>query len=256
MSFAKTKERTETRTDLRRRLTEKNITPENVLTEFSKTVKDGRGLSFSLSASEYCDDVCTAKGTVCYAEVIEGLYPELGAKLLRHSMHLFKVLRVAVIKVTSMKRLDWFRFCVDGGLPAPEHFSSPRQWAVWKKQFRNLAAVAASRCPVHLPTESLRKAKIYRRIVRGLGIVVRRTCQSEASALRSRDHRAVRIGVSARPCHAEVNKQLALEFCKRIREETGESAMACPAVMYDSKCGKCTGCSDPRVKVIVYPLHS
>lgn len=233
------------------------ITPKNVLTQFGKAIATAYAVSFSISARQHCDDGCAVKNNGCYAQAIERLYPTLFSKLRRHQMNMVKTANMALAACQALtakgKAIDWFRFSVDGGLPIP---STTKRWSSFKPAFRRLCEwlvnnVGSNR--IHLPVESRQKATIYRRLVGDI-ITVRRTCQSVGAALRSKDTRAVRVGKSNRACHLKHNIGMAYELVSKLRQR-GESAVVCPAVASDSKCGKCTACANPAVNVVVYPLH-
>jgi hypothetical protein len=177
---------------------------------------------------------------------------------MRHAIDPFGVLRAARVAIVEKPAL-WFRFSVSGTAPSAWEFPKA-QLLTWRRAFRSfcehlIALGYAGK--IHFPVETRRKAAFYRRILAGLPIVVRRTIQKtkpHSLEILDGEHCAIRVGIGSLPCYSEINMVLAQGAAKSYRA-AGVSAVVCPAVARDSKCGKCTACASPLVQLVIYPEH-
>lgn len=214
----------------------------SVLTRFSKGIKESAALSFSRSASRNCDTKCKQLNNGCYAETVEKRYKDYGRKLLRHSrMAPHNLLYLALTEVRKHK-LTWFRFSVSGSIPPASRIKDKVRFAAALQELCSyLTSIGVA---IHLPVESYPKAVMVRSILAGLPVVVRRSCQSFAGLLKSTDSVSwvVPRGMDAQ------------KLADSLREQ-GRSAVICPAIIGDSKCGKCKACANKFVDVVLYPKH-
>lgn len=214
----------------------------NVLTRFSKGIKESVALSFSRSASKNCDKGCKQFNNGCYAETVEKRYKDYGRKLLRHSRIAPHNLIYSALAEVQRRKLSWFRFSVSGSIPPASRI---RDKIRFTSALRELCShLSGEGILIHFPVESYPKAVMVRSILEGLPIVVRRSCQSLAGLLNSKD--AVSWVV---PKGMDVSK-----LADTLREQN-KTVVVCPAIIGDSKCGKCKACANKFVDVILYPKH-
>lgn len=219
-----------------------------ILSRFSKGIKQSAALSFGLSAKTLCDKSCQMlKRGLCYAEKPELRYKDYYRKLIRHRrMNPVSLLGGASKEVSGLS-LKWFRFSVSGSVPSKHQV---KNWNSYKGGFRLLCEQLLLRgVKIHLPVESMNKARSYRAILQGLPIVVRRTIQNKKELESFTDNCAYVIG--EKPGN---NSAAAFTLAKELRQ-LGKTSVVCPAVIGDSKCGRCTACSSDKVDLIIYPLH-
>ena len=216
-----------------------------ILSRFKKGVKESRALSFGLSAKSLCDKSCRMlKEGFCYAETPERLYKHYHTKLVRHrKIRPENLVRLATKEVNSS--LKWFRFSVSGSLPSK---STVKNWAAYSSAIRELCVKLRNNGTlIHMPVESIGKARSYRKILGDI-LTVRRTVQTLPSLLKSKD--CVAYVVGSVPGKAELETKLLANRLRKTR-----SVVICPAIIGDSKCGKCTACASSKVDVVLYPLH-
>lgn len=215
----------------------------SVLTRFSKGIKESAALSFSRSASKNCDIKCKQFNNGCYAEAVEKRYKDYGRKLLRHSrIAPHNLIYSALAEVVQRKKLSWFRFSVSGSIPPANRIKDKAKFAA---SLRELCFyLTAKSVAIHLPVESYPKAVMVRSILAGLPIVVRRSCQSFKGLLSSKDHASWVV-----PYEMDAHR-----VADTLREQ-GRSTVICPAIIGDSKCGKCKACSSQLVDIVLYPKH-
>ena len=219
------------------------------LSKFGKGIKESAALSFGLSALSLCDKSCQMlKRGFCYAERPERMYKGYYDKLIRNRRTKPEnLINEASLEVDKLN-LKWFRFSVSGSLPLSVT-------GEFKKAFRALCEKLVSRgILIHCPVETYAKAKLYRSILVGLPIVVRRTIQNKRNLFKFKDKAAYVVGEKP----GVHNLELANELAKKLR--TNKSVVVCPAVFKNkfgekSKCGKCTACASDKVDLILYPLH-
>ncbi len=213
-----------------------------VLTKFSKGVPTSAGLSFSRSASANCDKQCKQFNNGFYAERVEKLYPSYGRKLLRHGRTLPQNLIYAALAEVRERRLTWFRFSVSGSVPSVNRL---KDRAKFETALRELVSYLVSRkILIHFPVESFAKARMIRSMLKGLPVVVRRSCQTWRGLLRSKDQVSWVVPRSQDP----------MQVADTLRE-AGFSTVVCPAILRSSKCGKCKACASPLVDIVLYPKH-
>ena len=153
----------------------KQRNPYKFFTLFKKGVRDSLALSFARSASAFCSTKCRLR-ECCYASRMERIFVGLNIKLDRHyEAGVADTIENAISELPS-KPIPWFRFCVDGSLPARSDVSA-REWRSIGHAMRRLVGILRERdVPIHLPVESLGKARSYRAMLPK--IVVRRSSQA------------------------------------------------------------------------------
>lgn len=224
----------------------------------AKLVTDSYAVSFSRSsegAGSYCDRKCRL-WSLCYASKLEKMPTR---KSLRDMLErrADKAIEIVESAIKWMPRdFAWMRWSVFGSVPSKKQLG--KKWATWAKAFRKANQQAVeSGAGVHLPVESMEKAKDYREALHGLPIVVRRSDQSEtlAGVLQSTDHRSWVAG-DVRWKYTDQQKaeniRKGQEAAAAIRA-TGQKAVVCPYPRL--KCGQCKACSHPAVDVVVYIAH-
>lgn len=214
----------------------------SVLTRFSKGIKESAALSFSRSASKNCDRGCKQFNNGCYAETVEKRYKDYGLKLIRHGRTAPHNLIYAALAEIRQRKLTWFRFSVSGSIPPASRIKDKVRFAA---SLRELCSyLLENGIFIHLPVESYPKAVMVRSILAGLPVVVRRSCQSLAGLLNSKD--AVSWVV---PRGMDTSK-----LADTLREQN-KTVVVCPAIIGESKCGKCKACASPLVNIVLYPKH-
>lgn len=213
-----------------------------ILTRFSKGIKESAALSFSRSASRNCSKGCKQFNNGCYAETVEARYKDYGRKLIRHGRTLPHNLIYAALAEVRLRKLTWFRFSVSGSVPPAKLIADPLRFAAALRELCQF--LVDNSILVHFPVESYPKAKMLRSILSGLPIVVRRSCQSFAGLLKSKDSVSWVV-----PKGMDVQK-----LADTLRSQ-GRSTVICPAIVGDSKCGKCKACASPLVDIVLYPKH-
>jgi hypothetical protein len=154
----------------------------------------------------------------------------------------------ALGELMAMKKpVSFFRVSVSGSLPKRSQLSN-KNWRLFGKSFKDLVnylnSVGAN---THIPVESMDKARSYRAMLKGTGITVRRSIQDrhwKRSLLKSRD--AVSYVVEK-----EQDSQEIMKACR----DNNLTAVNCPAIISNAKCGSCRVCSDSRVDVVLYEKH-
>lgn len=214
----------------------------SVLTKFSKGIKNSAALSFSRSATVNCDKGCRQLGNGCYAERVENQYKSYGRKLVRHSRTLPENLLRLALQEVGGRKLSWFRFSVSGSFPPAARIKNP---AAFRSALRELVTHLLERgILIHIPIESFAKANMLRGILSDLPVVIRRSCQSLRDLLKSEDTVSWVVPRDQNPD----------EIADRLRS-MGRSTVICPAIVGESKCGKCKACASPLVDIILYPKH-
>jgi hypothetical protein len=239
----------------------------SVFTMFSKAVFDHIGLSFSRSAdngkegASNCDASCKL-WEVCYASRMERIYKSLDSKLRRH----FELGPVGVLvrAIADIKPVPirWARISIDGSVPSIARMNKKTARAFVRLLREFIRAVQALGASVHLPVESLPKARDYREALEGTGVVVRRTDQSDTieECLRSNDHRAFVVAKNGihNGCVTKAEKQANIEYareCAQKARDAGQTCVDCPAISGSSLCGQCKACASPLVDLVIYAFH-
>ena len=224
---------------------------------FGKGTDKAAQVSPSRSAEDNCDDVCRWKNNGCYAEPLEIRYPSLGNKLDRHQkMPPQNLCNLAAYELSQFDAgsLDWFRVAVNGSLPMPAEVRENKEF---HKAFHNMIeeAIRATGDPgrIHIPVESYSKRRFYQSLVADLGVVVRESLQGTwLRRIRALKHPAsVVVGEGLPVAEREAE-------CQKVADQVrswGRRPIVCPAVIRDSKCGKCRGCGSENVDLVIYPLH-
>lgn len=226
-----------------------------VLGNFDKGVKHSRQLSTARSARANCDPRCKWFENGCYASRLDaGLYPGLNRKLkrLERTDDCITFDR-ASYEVSRIRLLVWFRFYALGAAPMPDKVrKNPVFWRCLLRLCRTIIGAVGSPRRIHFPVESFGKWRLYQSKLAPLGVTVRESLQDER-----------RLKTLSHPCSIVVGRELAkgdrpaaaIKLAETMRQQ-GHTAVICPAVIGDSKCGKCTACGDERVDLVIYPFHA
>jgi hypothetical protein len=248
-----------------------------VLGSFSKAADGSVSVNHGVSGGPDCDSDCahhpesTAPNPTraCYAARTEKRPDrrQLAEKLRRHQgLPPALLIGAALVELRQLvergKTPPWIRLSTNGSLPKPKN-ASP----LFLSQLRAFLAYAKDQgIPVHIPVESKRKARFYRKAIGNLAVVREslqgldavETADGPVSLVAGADIR----GRNIRRRRVEAARNLA----KRRREATGRKCIVCPAVVVSffyrsdpdrrakAKCGRCTACAEAHVD-IVYPLH-
>ena len=243
-------------------MTTTTTTPKNwkpSLGEFSKGVAGSVALNFSESGGANCSAACQAlKLGVCYAVHVERMKPsvqksgerkrEMGfAPLCRAYCDL--ILR----RLAKGREIPWLRISTFGSVPN-RPLTSEEVLA-----FVDLMRSVPAETPVHFPVESKAKAERFRALAHahGLAYVVRESCQSDDSMIRSND-----AGLpSSRIVYAGTTKKERLANATRLAKSL-KNARVCPAIASTInrrpnpiKCGQCNFCSRADIATVLYPQH-
>ena len=221
---------------------------------FASLTGPGKVWLQSLPFSRLADRIYAARLERVYKNTVE-------PKLRRHAaMGPLALLQRAAAEVEP-RPYRWARFSVDGSLPARRQVSN-REWRHFVPALRSLVSrLSALGARWHIPVESAGKARTYRKALEGLGVVVRRSSQAKSVAqlLESADHRSWVVAEKihrGRVTEEEKARNTAAAFAAaRQARDAGQSAIVCPAIASNSKCGQCTGCADKNVDVVFYPFH-
>jgi len=223
------------------------------LSTFSKAVADAIALNFSPSGGSWCSKGCglhPTNGGSCYAARLEALRGSLAKSLARkqtaHDQHLAWLARIWAPSAS----IPWIRLSAFGTVP---HDPTPNQ-EDWIQLAEKLARFAGK---VHFPVETMLKFQRYA----ALGFSPRLSLQSASvpSILgHTRLGRPVAVTVrgdkqgkeSAKVANVRESRILA----RKLRK-LGRSAVVCPAIAGESKCGRCRACADTRVSAVIYPEH-
>jgi len=189
------------------------------------------------------------------------MYTDLEKKMLNHYMHgPVWVLNKALAQLPN-RFIPWARLSVDGALPAKSDME-PKRWKVYVRKLRELVAKCSARgAKWHIPVETMGKARTYRKELRGLGVVVRRSSQARTvkKLLSENDTRSwIAATEIHKGCVNNSEKARNVELAQSVATEARKhniSAVVCPAITSDSQCGKCTACSNESVQLVVYPFH-
>jgi len=219
-------------------------------------------VSFGESGGRYCDDECRHKCGSCYFMRLQTARPNVRSSMQRvEDLGPVATIRAAI--ATMPRRFSWMRWSVSAGVPMREDFATVESWREFRREFRRANQQAIeSGADVHLPTESARKARILRRMLSGLGVVVRRSVQSArvSDLLRARDHRAFTVYASGHKVTAgpvgklqkRSNIAAAHDLARQVRA-AGSSCVVCPFSSSGRLCGDCRACASDRVDVVLFP---
>jgi hypothetical protein len=218
-----------------------------ILGEFGKGIKGSYHLSFGMSAGKHCLNSCIHKAMDCYAVKTERFRSALGKKQERHeNTHPTLLVNRAIMEVQTKKAIPWFRFSSFG--------SAPNKTVARGKGFVaamvRLSGLLDPR-KTHFPVESKSKAEFYRRILPAF--TIRESLQSKKRLQDFNKQASIVVGEwSQTPLERAETARATAREVKRTR---GKTAVVCPAVVSNSKCGQCTACASPLVDLVVYPLH-
>jgi hypothetical protein len=162
--------------------------------------------------------------------------------------------RVLILRrLAKGKSIPWLRISTFGSVPN-RPLTSEEVLA-----FVDLMRAVPQDTPVHFPVESKAKAERFRALAHahGLTYVVRESCQSDDSMIRSND-----AGLpSSRIVYAGATKKERLANATRLAK-TLKNARVCPAIASTInrrpnpiKCGQCNFCSRADITTVLYPQH-
>lgn len=229
------------------------------LGEFSKGVPGSIALNFSESGGANCSAKCEAlRRNVCYAKLVEKLKPSVQTSGERKREFGFAPLcrayRLQILrKLAKGEKIPWVRLSTFGSVP--NRPLTAEEVTAFVELMRSIPAET----PVHFPVESKAKAERFRALAHahGLSYVVRESCQSDESMLRSNDSGLP----SSRIIYAGRTKKERLENAVRLAKSL-KSARVCPAIASTInrrpnpiKCGQCNFCSRADITTILYPQH-
>ena len=223
------------------------------LSTFSKAVSGGIALNFSPSGGSWCSLTCAHhpnQGGICYAARLEALRGSLAKSLARkqsaHGDHLKWLARIW----NPAGSTPWIRVSAFGTVP-----HDPAQNAEdWLALASKLAKFNGK---VHFPVETTLKFARYQ----ALGFAPRLSLQSVSipSILgHTRLGRPVAVTVRGEKMGRESAKTANVresQILARNLRRLGRSAVVCPAIAGNAKCGKCRACADTRVSTVIYPEH-
>jgi hypothetical protein len=219
-----------------------------ILGSFGKGVKGSYHLSFGMSAGKHCLTSCVHYLKDCYAQKTERFRSALGRKQERHeNTHPTLLVNKAIMEVQNSKTpIPWFRFSSFGSAPN-------KPTARGKGFIAAMVRLASLLDPrtTHFPVESKTKAEFYRRILPAF--TIRESLQSK-NRLQDFDKQCS-IVVGKWEQTPKERADVARATAKDIKRTRGKTAVVCPAVVSDSKCGQCRACASPLVDLVVYPLH-
>jgi hypothetical protein len=167
---------------------------------------------------------------------------------------LCRAYRVQILRrVAKGETIPWLRISTFGSVPnrplTGEEVSA----------FVDLIRAVPAETPIHFPVESKAKAERFRALAHahGLRYVVRESCQSNESMIRSND-----AGLpSSRIVYAGATKRERLANATRLAKSL-KNARVCPAIASTInrrpnpvKCGQCNFCVRPDVTTVLYPQH-
>ena len=223
------------------------------LSTFSKAVADAIALNFSPSGGSWCGKGCglhPTNGGKCYAARLETLRGSLAKSLARkqtaHRDHLRWIARVWDPAAST----PWIRLSAFGTVPHnPE--ANREDWLALANKLSQFQG------RVHFPVETVLKFTRYR----ALGFSPRLSLQSASvpSILgHTRLGRPVAVTVKGDKLPRESGKAANTRESKILASKLrklGRSAVVCPAIVGESKCGRCRACADTRVSAVIYPEH-
>mgnify|MGYP003633229960 FL=1 len=153
-------------------------------------------------------------------------------------------------KIEKLPSIPWIRFSTFGSVP------NRRLTGAEMEAFASLVRSFPQGTPVHFPVETREKAERFRAIAVAfdLDLVVRESCQSDR---RMREA----AGPSSRIVFDGATKRERLANAVTLAKSL-EGARVCPAIAATIlrrpkpvKCGQCTLCARPDVRMILYPQH-
>jgi hypothetical protein len=273
----------------------------SVLSTFGKAIAGAAALNFGRSGGRNCESTCRhhpdnfnageGGSEVCYAVGIEqrGDRAQLANKLDRHEQTpASRIVGAALVELEREALYDiparpWFRFSTGGSLPSPRRAAADRLFI--PRIVALLTFLAKRGTPVHLPVESAKKARWYRRMIGGLA-VVRESLQTPRMTPDTIENHPIPDGpvsfTAGEDVPAGPNKRGRVIAAARAAaaawaRRTGRKTVVCPAVVVSflsrskatcggrskeqidlwragAKCGACTACALAHIDV-VYPAH-
>ena len=142
--------------------------------------------------------------------------------------------------------IPWFRFSSFGSAPN-------KPTARGKGFIAAMVRLASLLDPrtTHFPIEGNAKAELYRRILPAF--TIRESLQSKKRLQNFDKQCSIVVGDWSQT--PKERADVARAVAKDIKNTRNKTAIVCPAVVSDSKCGQCRACASPLVDLVVYPLH-
>jgi len=218
--------------------------------DYGKGVNGSLTVNFAVSGGKNCDLSCRfhpANDGGCYAVVVGARKPTVTVNLEKKEADFSGYLRALVAKLDKLVAAPWIRFSAFGSIPAPN------QWSDADRENLRIIADALDHRRVHFPVETTEKAEA----LKALGFHPR-VSDGQANDTNGQVSRVVMghvvvTGAMPKDRAREVSAP-AFEEAKRIRA-TGKSAVVCPAIVGNNKCGQCKACGANGADVVIYPRH-
>ena len=234
--------------------------PRRALGTFSKGVPDrSASLNFARSANDNCDRGCS-HWKKCYAARLERYRGSLMTSGERRARSCpVDLVERATREIERKPAISWLRFCAFGALPKLGKLSPSKRAALGRALtiLHDTVTDRGGKC--HVPAETARKARSYRKIL------PENACVRESVHTMDRWKRAdgpVSIAMEAETSGRAASLAMAQKLARIRRTETGRACIVCPAVICSFKkvkapgahCGACTACAESHLDV-VYPHH-
>jgi hypothetical protein len=219
---------------------------------FGKGIKGSVTVNFGISGGSNCDDSCTLKGNGCYAITTEAVKPSITVNLERKQNNLTQYLT----ELTSPKALakfnaaPWIRASAFGSIPAPEQITDD-QYSLLKD-----LATGITNKAIHWPVETLDKARLLRSVGFNPRYSAGLDVSKAISAVIQGFNTSVVIQGPKRATGKNKRKHSEPAFiAMKDLSSQGITSKVCPAIAGSAKCGACKLCADPKIDVIIYPMH-
>ena len=219
---------------------------------YGKGIAGSVTVNFTVSGGRHCSDTCPLKGNGCYAITTEAMKPSITINLERkqESIGAYVHELTAPKSLAKLANAPWVRFAAFGSIPDPEDMD------IQTRAGLEVLGSFLDHSKVHFPTETLSKADL----LKASGFMPRVSVASNTDNLPKvlgAGHVAsctVQGDKLARGKNKRAHSAKAITFVRDLHAQ-GINAKVCPAVAGNAKCGQCTACADPKVQVIVYPMH-
>lgn len=222
-----------------------------VIGSFSKATKGAISLNYSEGADENCSDTCPLKSNGCYTKPIQGMKPsvKISGERKRKAGFYETISRQYWELKRKLDRGDvipWARFNSFGSIPNRK-LSGVETMALRAL----LKLLALHNIPVHFPVETETKRRELARATEGLATV----------RVSSHGDLSLDGAISTVAGNMSMSRAERLEEAHKIRKSYKGTAAVCPAITAtfkrtkDIKCGDCTACANPKIKLIIYPMH-
>jgi hypothetical protein len=223
-----------------------------VVGSFGKAVTGAVSLNYSEGADVNCDDSCPLKEKGCYTVSNQKRKPAIRISGERKRKLGFATVVAAQYwelkhRIEGGELIPWARVSSFGATP------NRVLTGVEKFHFGMLIGLLVEHSiPVHIPVETEFKRKQLEEALRGLEATVRLSTHGDISQPGSKSTTAgtMKMKPAQRLIEAE-----------RMRKEFKGTAVVCPAIRSTFrktkaiKCGACNACANPKIELIIYPMH-